>query len=90
VRGKDREVGRASAKQPYRLASQPCCPEGPSRSEAEWSPSLAGVQKRRAAKRTRAFGFVLQSGNWNRKSRLVSYGYRKGWKSAHNGHSRGV
>ena len=39
------------------FGAQPCCPEGPSRREAEWSLSPLGVEKRRAAKRHRGSSF---------------------------------
>jgi len=58
---KDREAGAASAKAALSFGAQPCCPEGPSRSEAEWTPSTGGVEKRRAAKRNRAGVFVVRS-----------------------------
>jgi hypothetical protein len=58
------------------FGAQPCCPEGPSRSEAEWAHSPMGVEKRRAAKRNREVAFVLQSqATGTEKNRLVRYGY---------------
>jgi hypothetical protein len=65
ARGKDREAGRASAKQLHRLARSRAVPkgrpEGPSRSEAEWARSPVEVEKRRAAKRNREVAFALQN-----------------------------
>ena len=58
---KDREAGAASAKGALSFGAQPCCPEGPSRSEAEWAPSPVGVEERRAAKRIRAVAFAVSS-----------------------------
>ena len=53
--------GRGKCQTVLSFGAQPCCPEGPSRSEAEWSLSTVGVEKRRAAKRPRAVAFALQN-----------------------------
>ena len=73
---KDREAGAASAKGALSFGAQPCCPEGPSRSEAEWAHSTVGVEKRRAAKRIREVAFGLQNqATGTAKYRLVRYVY---------------
>ena len=53
--------GQGKCQTALSFGAQPCCPEGPSRSEAEWSHSPMGVEKRRAAKRNREVAFALQS-----------------------------
>ena len=59
--GEGPRAGAASAKAALSFGAQPCCPEGPARSEAEWSPLPVRVEKRSAAKRNREVAFALQS-----------------------------
>lgn len=53
--------GQGKCQTALSFGAQPCCPEGPSRSEVKWSPSFVGVRKCRAAKRFRGVAFALQS-----------------------------
>src|SRR5208282_3071028 len=66
ARGEGPRGGQGECQTALSFGAQRCCPEGPSRSEAEWSPSPVRVDKRRGGQAQPRTCFCLaESGNWN-------------------------